>query len=319
MKWNRNQNQRCTYVVPIARDEGSAEDLRPFSEYLSSLNVAGCDVVVLDASPREQAAENRNALRWVSRHVVVDAGFDLLRTAASIATCDKIIVAAEDVRYNVADLSELCVLLDVHEFVEPREYLDPLPWWGGIDAGRMLLQRGIGAMPERSATFGFRRTAMRVPRGIQCTEVTDAARTLALCGTDVRPAHDLFVRRCPPALREWVRRRPLQRDHDADAASRTAFFFALLPAALLLALLGGTHALAGCAGAMGLASVVVALRGRAGAGAFFPLRACFFAPLWIVERSLSIHWALVRKMRAGSAVPAPALSRDRRERAASGE
>ena len=41
----------------------------------------------------------------------------------------------------------------------------------------------------------------------------------------------------------------------------------------------------------------LALRGRAGASAFFPLHACLFAPLWVLERSVSVYWALFRKLR----------------------
>ena len=47
-------------------------------------------------------------------------------------------------------------------------------------------------------------------------------------------------------------------------------------------------------------SVALALRGRAGAAPFFPLRACLFAPLWVLERSLSVYWALLNKLRGTS-------------------
>ena len=46
--------------------------------------------------------------------------------------------------------------------------------------------------------------------------------------------------------------------------------------------------------------MVLALRGRGGATAFFPLRACLCAPLWVFERSLSVYWALFRKLQASS-------------------
>jgi hypothetical protein len=50
--------------------------------------------------------------------------------------------------------------------------------------------------------------------------------------------------------------------------------------------------------------MVLAIRGRAGAATFFPLRACLCAPLWMVERSISVYWALFRKLRGSTADPA---------------
>ena len=37
-------------------------------------------------------------------------------------------------------------MLDAHDCVEPQDYFEPLPWWGGIEAGRMLVHRGIEPM-----------------------------------------------------------------------------------------------------------------------------------------------------------------------------
>ena len=36
---------------------------------------------------------------------------------------------------------------------------------------------------------------------------------------------------------------------------------------------------------------------RSGATPFFPVRACLAAPLWVLERSVSVYWALFRKLR----------------------
>jgi hypothetical protein len=77
---------------------------------------------------------------------------------------------------------------------------------------------------------------------------------------------------------------------------KTAFFFALLPVAILLATFGGFRLAGGYAGAIAFGSMVLALRGRGGATTFFPLRACLCAPLWVFERSVSVYWALFRKL-----------------------
>src|SRR5438477_11184945 len=130
-----NRDRLCTYVVSIVKPKVCAGELRSLADYLSSLGTTGCDVIVFDASPRNVFEENRRVLRWVARHISVRAPFDLVRTAAGLASTEKIIVAREEVRYGPSDLADVCALLDAHEVVEPQDYLDPLPWWGGIEAG----------------------------------------------------------------------------------------------------------------------------------------------------------------------------------------
>jgi len=316
MQQKPKPDRRCTYVValpPAAR----AFDLRPFSEYLSTLGVAGCEVIVLDAS--DAIDEHRRILRWVARHVAVHEPIDVIRAAAHLASCEKIIIADENVRYNVADLTEFCAMLDAHEVVEAQDYLDPMPWWGGIDAGRMLVHRGIDQHPDRGATFGFRRSILRGLRGFDATGSTDPVRVFGLHGAEVVAASELFVRRCPPQLGEWLRERPREAGLDFDIPAKAAFFFALIPMAILLTLTGGGRIAIGYTGAVAFAAIVIAVRGRLGAGAFFPLRACLFAPLWVLERSVSVYWALLRRMR-GTIVEHPAaIATQRRAKVASGE
>src|ERR1051326_1368044 len=109
MRSNGKPDRRCTYVVTLSPATRSL-DLRPFAEYLSTLGVAGCEVIVLDAS--DAIDEHRRILRWVAHHIPVPEPIDVVRTAAHVASCDKILIADENVRYNVADLTELCAMLD---------------------------------------------------------------------------------------------------------------------------------------------------------------------------------------------------------------
>ena len=74
---------------------------------------------------------------------------------------------------------------------------------------------------------------------------------------------------------------------------------------VLLALIGGLRVATGYVGAVAFASMVLAIRGRMGAAPFFPLRACLFAPLWVLERSLSVYWALLRGSELQFSVSAP--------------
>ncbi|HEX8617288.1 MAG TPA: hypothetical protein VF911_06870 [Thermoanaerobaculia bacterium] len=308
MRNRKPEDRHCSYVVVVGSAASSVSELRDLAAYLSTVSVAGCDVVVLDPSPRPQFDLNARILRWVGRHVAVgpehrshSGTIDPVRSAAALAACEKVIVAAEDVRYTPDAIGQLCDLLDTHEVVEPQDYLDPLPWWGGIEAGRMLLHRGIEPHPDHGATFGFRRTAVRALRALEVIEAEDQTRRLSAAGAEVFPASSVFVRREPAALDEWLSDRARVAGDDFDLPMKSVFFFSLVPMLLLLGLLGGLRLAGGYASAIAFASFVLALRGRAGASAFFPLRACLYAPLWVFERSLSVYWALFRKVRGADA------------------
>jgi len=214
-----------------------------------------------------------------------------------VAGCDKVIVAADDVRYTTGAIQQLCGLLDIHEVVEPQDYLDPLPWWSGLDAGRILIHRGIEPQPDHGATFAFRRSAVRALQNPGAAEEIDSpARRLGALGAEVHAACDVFVRRQPRAFAEWLSQRPTLAREDFALPVKTAFFLSLIPVLLLFAFAGGMQLASGYASAIAFTAVALALRGRTGAAAFFPLRACLFAPLWVFERSVSVYWALLRKL-----------------------
>jgi len=295
MATKRPWERRCSYVVLVR----ATTELRDLARYLSGLgsqsSVAECEVVILDPSPHLQFDLNARILRWVGRHVALSTT-DVIRAATRYASCEKVIVAADDVRYAAEAIGQICSLLDVHEVVEPQDYLDPLPWWGGIDAGRILMHRGIETQPDHGATFGFRRSALRALRTIAPATAADA-RHLSAVGAEVYPAPGVFVRREPGNLGEWLTSRPRLAGDDFDMPMKTAFFFSLLPLLAFLAIVGGLQLAGGYASAIAFTSIVLAVRGRAGASSFFPLRACLFAPLSVLERSVSVYWALLRKLR----------------------
>ena len=285
MRPRRFFDRRCTYLVVLDGDCGG--DLREFAAYLSNLGVAKCEVIILDGSSEHTFARHRRVLCWVGRHIAVRprhrnfAGVvDPMRAAADFASCEKVIVADATVRYTAEGIEELCAMLDAHESVEPQDYFEPMPWWGGIEAGRMLVHRAIESRADRGATFAFCRSAVR---GMRELERAHAA--------------DIFVRRMPPKVEQWLDARPREADDDFTFPMKTALFLALLPLAMLLGVFGGPRLAGGYAAAIGFVAVALAVRGRIGAAPFFPLRACFYAPLWVLERSVSVYWALFRRLR----------------------
>ena len=321
MRQNQSVERRCSYVVPIEQRVASIPEAQSLSAYLSTLNVGHCDVVILDSSPGEVYDQLHRVFRWVARHVAVPAGADPVRCAIELAGCEKVIVAQPEVRYSPADLEQMCDLLEHHEVVEPQDYFDPLPWWGGIDAGRMLVHRGIEPYPDHGGTFGFRRGAISGLRGLgNGTVGEDSVRRLAANGAEVLSASEMFVQRRPPILADWLRQRPRQAGDDFSMPIKSAFFFALIPMTVLLTLLGGGRVATGYVGAVTFASMVLAVRGRVGATPFFPLRTCLYAPLWVFERSVSVYWALFRKLRGAEDDPLRVALPDRgNQRVASGE
>src|SRR5258706_338279 len=181
-------------------------------------------------------------------HVDDDCGdlreFATYLSDLGVAKCEVIILD------GARALGDLSAMLDAHEGVEPQDYFEPLPWWGGIDAGRMLVQRAIEP-PCRGKTFAFRRSAVRGLREMQRV-----------------PAPDVFVRRLPPNVGAWLEERPRQAGDDFHFPVKTALFFALLPLAVLLGVAGGVRLAGGYASAIAFASIALAVRGRIGAAPF---------------------------------------------------
>lgn len=295
---------RCSYVVVFDDPGMSAGEVRNLANYLSSVGVAGCDVTVVDDTPAFD--RNRPIIRWVARHIQplprhrgLNGLVDPIRAAVDLAACEKVIVAGPRVRYTAQHVDQVCSLLETHEVVEPQDYFDPLPWWGGIDAGRMLVHRGIEPLPDHGATFGLRRAAVRELRSVDALDFPgeDCVRRLLTQGAEIFSATELFVRCEPPSITNWIHERPRHAGDDFAMPVKTAFFLAMIPLLALLASFGGARLAGSYGGVIALGSVLLAVRGRAGARSFFPLRACFFAPLWVFERSLSVYWALIRKVR----------------------
>jgi hypothetical protein len=323
MRKRNGRECRCSYVVVPGHDL-EPDALRELSRYLSTLGVMGCDVVVLDPSPSPLFECNGRVLRWVARHVPVGAEhctpsglLDRVQAASSVAASEKVIVASEDVRYTADAIARLVDLLDVHEVAEPQDYLEPLPWWGSVEAGRILLHRGIEPQPDHGATFAFCRGAVRNMRG-RGSGSEDSVRRLANAGIDVFPAADVFVRRAPGTFDQWIEARPRIAAGDFSLPFKSAFFFSIVPLLLLLAIFGGWRLAGVSAGAIAFSAVGLALNGRTGASAYFPLRSCLFAPLWVFERSISVYWALFRKFRGREDEASRIVAPDPAKKVASG-
>jgi hypothetical protein len=301
---------RCTYLLTIRRvrfDWGEAEDFR---EYFGALAGAGCEVLVVDGSPREVFDAHAEVWRGTCRHAAVDPRYKYLNgkvngihTGVALSANERIILADDDIRYTAGDVRRIARLLDSCDMVRPQNYPRPLPLWARTEAARMLINRAWLAEGDYTGTLGVRRSAMlRVGHydGDVLFDNEEIVRHFRARGAKVCYARDFFILKRPPTFRKWVEQRPRQAYEDFVMRAKTVFF-AALPVALALAwiLAGWRWALASAA-AVALGSVLLAARGLGdGAARFFPAWLCLYAPPWVAERAASTYWAFYWKLARG--------------------
>ena len=304
---------RCTYLLPIRRVRANREEAEDFAQYFEGLRRAGCEVLVIDGSAPEVFIEHHSVWRDVCRHAAVDRKYKYLNgkvngvhTGVDLASCEKIVVADDDIRYTAADVERACELLDAHEMVRPQNYLSPLSrWWALTESARMLINRGVLRTGDYPGTCAFRRsTFARVGHydGDVLFDNEEIVRHFLLEGAKVCFAGDFFILKRPPVFRKWMEQRPRQAYEDFVMRMKTLLFISLVPAAITLGLVFGAAAALGFAALVSICAVLIALRGlwRDKAYRFFPPRVLFYAPLWMLERALSVYWALYwRVVRGG--------------------
>jgi hypothetical protein len=294
----------CTYLLPIRRSSFSATEAAELADYFLTLNEAGCDLLVIDGSPASVFQQHRDAWRSVCRHEQVDRSFGYLNdkvngihTGVNLAAVQKIVLADDDIRYTPAQIERICELLDDFEVVRPQNFLSPLPWWARMEAARMLINRATLRAADYPGTCAFRReTMLRVGHydGDVLFDNEEIIRHFAREGARISYATNLFVQKRPPRFRKWIEQRPRQAYEDFGLRAKTALFLALPLVAIPVAFAGGLTGILFYGGAIALSSIALAAAGRLRgvAAEYFPATICFFAPLWILERTLSTYWAL---------------------------
>ena len=295
--------KRCTYLLPIRRGNFSTAETSELAAYFSTLNGGGCDVLVIDGSPAPVFREHAEVWRGVCRHEQVDRSFGHLNdkvngihTGVRLAATEKIVLADDDIRYTAAEIDRVCELLDKFDVVRPQNFLSPLPWWARMEAARMLINRATLRTGDYPGTCAFRRSVMlRVGAydGDVLFDNEEIIRHFAKAGATISYATNFFVRKRPPTFRKWIEQRPRQAYEDFALRAKTALFLGL-PMLMVWMLAFGWKSFGTFLLSVSIAAVLLAAAGRfrGSASAYFPISVCFFAPLWILERSLSTYWAL---------------------------
>ncbi len=295
---------RCSYLLPILRARAHRDEIEDFAQYFLYLATEGCEVIVVDGSTPAIFAEHNRAWGQICRHVAVDPKYTYLNgkvngvnTGVDLASCENLILADDDIRYTAYDLRCVCDLLGRHEMVRPQNYIAPLPWWGRIEAARMLINRGVLMTGDYSGTCAFRRSVYRRVGhydGDVLFDNEEIVRHFRVNGATVFCALGTFILKRPPSFWKWLEQRPRQAFEDFDLRAKTLLFLAMFPMAVMLGFVQGERGALQYFFLVSVCALLLACRGlwRNAAYKYFPLYVIPYAPLWVLERAASVYWAL---------------------------
>lgn len=287
---------RLSYVLPI-RTSVARLDLVEYLEWLAGR----VEVIVVDGSDEDVFSEHHAALGPPIRHVPVDpervtpmGKVGGVMTGVMLATHDHLVIADDDIFYSDEELRRLDQHLDTADVVRPQNWFEPLPWHARWDTGRMLLNRMTGG--DWPGTLGIRRSTLLRAGGYAgdvLFENLELVRTIEAVGGRAVLDLGLLVRRQPPPTRQFLDQRVRQAYDELARPWRLTTFLALGPS---VALTRGRSVPALAVAAVGLAEVG---RRRAGGQRVFRSTAALWAPLWLLERSVTSWLALFELVRHG--------------------
>lgn len=290
------------YVLPLRwADEGRERELKDLTAYLEGLS-AWARVIVVDGSPARLFERHHAMWSAFASHVPPDpspwrngkvAG---VHAGLRLATADAVVIADDDVRYDLVALRRTVELLDEADLVGPQNVFDPMPWHAGWDSARSLLNRALGA--DYPGTFAVRRSTfvnMGGYDGDVLFENLELMRTVRANGGRVLRPRDVYVTRRPPSTRHFAGQRVRQAYDDMAQPWRLALFLPVLPTALS-GPRGRSVVATALAASVGLAELG---RRRGGGAQRFPAYVPMLAPAWVLERSVCSWLAVAQRVLAG--------------------
>jgi hypothetical protein len=301
---------RLSYVLPLRWGDDSGLD--ELAAYLRELAEIVAEVVVVDGSEDQLFDRHAAAFGDGVRHIRPDPELDHAMgkvngviTGVLAASCELVVIADDDVRYDRASLARVAELLGSAHLVRPQNYFDPLPWHARIDTARTLLNRLYTGDLEFPAgdfpgTLAVRRDAFEAIGGYDggvMFENFELMRTMKAAGGIVASPLDLFVRRLPPDTPHYLGQRVRQAFDDLGIPQRLAFFLALAPAFASLRLSGRRRS-AAVSAAIPIAAAEAGRR-RARGTRVYPVGSSLLAPLWVAERAVTSWLAVWSKLRRG--------------------
>jgi hypothetical protein len=306
------RNDKAAYVLPLRwREPGPTEEL---TSYLRSLGESGLvtEILVVDGSPAALYESHAAALRGIATHLAPhrDLTFPMGKVNGVITgirecSCERIVIADDDVRYEPVALARALALLAEADLVRPQNYFAELPWHARWDTARSLLNRVFTGDPEFPVgdfpgTLAVRRSSFLrsgAYDGRALFENLELMRTIAAAGGTVITPLDLYVARRAPSTAHFLSQRVRQAYDDFAIPARIGTFLAIGPCTIDLVRRGRSRHLV--AAALALAGLAELGRRRANGAERFPLSAALLAPAWVGERSVCAWLALGSKLRGG--------------------
>jgi hypothetical protein len=290
-----------SYVLPLRT--GADEPVDELATYLRWLAGEVADVVVVDGSDPEVVEAHRRAFPAEVLLVPPDERTPMGKVGGVVtglrrASCDEVVVADDDVRYDAAALRRVQELLGRADVVRPANHFDPLPWHARLDTGRILFNRALGG--DWPGTLGVRRGLVLAAGGYDggaMFENLELVRTVQAMGGTELVASDVHVRRLPPTTAHFVGQRVRGAYDEFARPGRLAAWLAVVPGVALLAARRRWGALA--VGAAAIAAIAELGRRRDGGRRVFPASSSLLAPAWVAERGVSSWLAVGSRLRGG--------------------
>jgi hypothetical protein len=292
-----------SYVVPIRWRDG--EQREELAAYLAEIAPHCAELIVVDGSPPEVFAANAEAWGEYAAHVPPAPKESWLmgkvsgvRTGVRLAARERVVIADDDVRYDLEALRRTARLLGAYDLVRPQNYFSRLPWHARWDTARTLLNRSLGCdYPGTLAVRRSRMLAMGLYDGDVLFENLELIRTVRAHGGSTISPLDLFVARVPPSSGHFWGQRTRQAYDDFALPLRMALWLAVVPL-LVLSVAGRRPSLTLAPAALAVAAAERGRR-RAGGTAFFPASSSLLAPVWILERGVCAWLAILQRLRFG--------------------
>jgi hypothetical protein len=294
----------ATYILPIRRT--TAEGVGELTRYLEMIARA-CSVIVVDGSDERRFDEVHDDWSRIGLHVRPDPGMRGLNgkvrgvlTGVELATNERIVIADDDVRYDLRSLQRTVAALDEADLVRPQNFFHPAVWHACWDTARTLLNR-VGGGSDFPGTLAVRRSVLQKTGGY-CPDVLfenlELIRTVEAAGGAVVSPPDLYVARLPPSTRQFWEQRHRQAYDEFARPTRLLVSLSIAPLAVWMCM--RRHRRRKVVVGMGVAVALAECgRSRAGGRRVFPISASLFAPLWLLERSVFSWVALGSWVRGG--------------------
>ena len=293
----------ATYILPIRRGKVD-EDLDELTDYLSWL-AGQVEVIVVDGSPSDVFAIHQAHWHFLAIHIPPDTHIQVANgkvkgvlTGLRQASYEHVVIADEDVRYDIHSLTRLVALLEQADVVRPQNYFDPLPWHAYWDTGRTLLNRVTGG--DWPGTLGVNASLLKVSGGYDGNvlfENLELVRTIRAAGGKEIVAYDLFVKRIPATDHHFWSQRVRQAYDEFARPVRLVVSLAVLPLTLSLLLRRKWFTL--LIAVTCVICVAEVGRRRGGGQRVFPFAASLLSPAWVMERAICIWLALGMRVFSG--------------------